>query len=110
MLLVQQKRSDILVCCGKNVNFLKSITKINAFLVISKLMVSFRKVLRSFGDIGKKFTFRGPLFHKPVTGQVQFDKLALDHILSSTYLSLIFLVSGALYEDSFESWSATKGQ
>ena len=34
----------------------KSITKINAFLVISELMVSFGKVLRSFGDIGKKFT------------------------------------------------------
>ena len=29
---------------------------INAFLVISELMASLGKVLRSFGDIGKKFT------------------------------------------------------
>ena len=34
----------------------KSVTKINTFLVISELMASFGKVLRSFGDIGKKFT------------------------------------------------------
>ena len=33
--------------------------KINAFLVISELMASFGKVLRSFGDIGEKFT-NGP--------------------------------------------------
>ena len=33
-----------------------SIKKINAIIVISELMASFRKVLRSFGNIGKKFT------------------------------------------------------
>ena len=51
-------------CYGKNVNFLKSIicdwlkksdTKINLFLVIIDLMASFRKALRSFGDIPEQF-------------------------------------------------------
>ena len=45
---------------GNNVNFLKSlmksITKINAFLVITELMAWLGKVLRSLGDIGKKIT------------------------------------------------------
>ncbi len=33
-----------------------STTKINAFLVVSELVASFGKVLRSFDNIGKKFT------------------------------------------------------
>jgi hypothetical protein len=53
---VRRKEVTFWFCCGKNVISLKYITKINAFLVISELMASFGKVLRSFGDKGKKFT------------------------------------------------------
>jgi hypothetical protein len=58
-LWIQQKRSKILVLLWQKVYYLwlkKSVTKINAFLVISELMASFGKVLRCFGDIGKKIT------------------------------------------------------
>ena len=63
-LWVQQKRSDILVLLRQKCQFFKvyylwlkkSITKINAFHVISELMASFRKVLRSFGIMRKKCT------------------------------------------------------
>jgi hypothetical protein len=58
VLWIQQK-SKILVLLWQKVYYLwlkKSVTKINAFLVISELMASFGKVLRSFGDIGKKIT------------------------------------------------------
>ena len=61
VLWIQQKRSDILVFLWQKCQFFRvyflllknSITKINAFLVISELMAPLGKVLRSFGDIGK---------------------------------------------------------
>ena len=51
----------------------KSITKINAFLVISELMASFGKVLRSFGIIGKKNT----AMYQTIFILISLDKLLL---------------------------------